>query len=307
MGRVFVERDAIRCGEHMLVSFQRTVRVPLGAREFPLPPSFGRFPVSRLGGEDTASIEVALPMLQLEALWIGFEGDDWPPHAVMVGAGGVNALTGEPWEERLSVTPQNYLVCPDQSWLDGINAGEGFVRQFVATPLGSGLSVEEQLGTPAPKGGIRIAVFAPRPGRLPAHVATPAGAARPPAGMPADAGLMSLGAGGKITQKIYPDPYGLDVWEAEPFARANVLLLNSEQYRDATGRDAPRSPLDAQTYARLGLPWFELYEEDRADLPPSRRLAGVKTVGRAETEDEDTDPGSLRVRRLGRDTSGGDS
>ena len=32
------------------------------------------------------------------------------------------------------------LVVPDQPWLDGINAGNGFIRQVVAMPLG-GLSL----------------------------------------------------------------------------------------------------------------------------------------------------------------------
>ena len=306
MARVAVEDDALRFGEHLRVSFHRTVRVPEGAREFPLPPSFGRFPLHRLDGSGEAdAVEVVIPLRQLEALWIGFEGAHWRPHAVLVGAGGANALTGEPWKEQLSADPQNYLVCPDQPWLDGINAGDGFVRQFVATPLGSGLSVGEQLGAADPRGGIRLAVFAPKLGRLPdSEPPQPPFAGGPAAGMPPDAGLMSVGAGGKIRQKLYPDAYGLDTWEAEPAARAFMLLLNSEQFRAATGRDAPPSPVDVATYARLGLPWFDLYEEDRADLAAPDRLAGVKPVGDDGGGAEATDPDELHVRRLGRDKPG---
>ena len=58
--------------------------------------------------------------------------------------GKVDALTGKRWSERLTKRPQNYLVCPDQPWLDGINAGEGFIRQFVAMPLGMGYTIEGQ-------------------------------------------------------------------------------------------------------------------------------------------------------------------
>ena len=41
--------------------------------------------------------------------------------------------------------PQDYIVYPDQHWLDGINIGEDFIRQFVATPVGLGDTIEAQL------------------------------------------------------------------------------------------------------------------------------------------------------------------
>jgi len=315
MAHVNVEGDVLRFGEHLRVSFQRTLRVPEGARAFPLPPSFGRFPIQRIDGGDAGdgveSVEVVVPLRQLEALWIGFEGSDWRPHAVMIGTGGINAVTGEPWEERLSTSPQNYVVCPDQPWLDGINAGDSFVRQFVATPLGSGLSIGEQLvDARPPAGGLHVTVFAPKPGRFPDREPTTTfpDSAMSSMGMPPDAELMSLGAGGKIRQKIYPDSYGLDTWEAEPpFARATVHLLNSAQFRAATRRDAPPSPMDAETYARLGLPWFELYEEARKDLAPSERLARVKTVSGDQGDGKGADPDALYVRRLDRNKPRDDS
>ena len=52
------------------------------------------------------------------------------------------AVSGLPWIERLVKDPQNYVALPNQPWLDGINAGDGFIRQFVAVPLGSGATVE---------------------------------------------------------------------------------------------------------------------------------------------------------------------
>ncbi len=38
----------------------------------------------------------------------------------------------------------NYLVLPQQPWLDGVAVRKGVIRQFVAMPLGAGCSVEEQ-------------------------------------------------------------------------------------------------------------------------------------------------------------------
>ncbi len=36
---------------------------------------------------------------------------------------------------------------PQQLWLDGICTEPGIVRQFVALPLGSGATIEEQVNT----------------------------------------------------------------------------------------------------------------------------------------------------------------
>ncbi|GIM64233.1 hypothetical protein Pve01_94650 [Planomonospora venezuelensis] len=63
------------------------------------------------------------------------------PAALQVGTGKVCAVSGESWNDRLGTDPQNYVALPDQTWLDGINAGDGFIRQFVAVPLGLGATV----------------------------------------------------------------------------------------------------------------------------------------------------------------------
>jgi hypothetical protein len=55
-------------------------------------------------------------------------GRHWHPHAVKVGVGAVDAVGGGPWDLALRADPQDYLVVPDQPWLDGINAGQGVVR-----------------------------------------------------------------------------------------------------------------------------------------------------------------------------------
>merc|ERR1719309_1838921 len=70
------------------------------------------------------------------------------PCAVKIGTGKINAITGKSWESRsISITKdtQNYCPLPQQPWLDGINAGNGFLRQFVAMPLGKGYTVEHQV------------------------------------------------------------------------------------------------------------------------------------------------------------------
>lgn len=91
-----------------------------------------------------------LPIYQAEAIWISFESnfDDTRraayPFAVKIAAGKICAVSGEEWSEGLrSGEPQNYVVLPDQPWLDGFAVERDVIRQFVAMPLGSGYSAEE--------------------------------------------------------------------------------------------------------------------------------------------------------------------
>jgi hypothetical protein len=262
--RLGPERDRIHAGERFAVAFQRTLRVPEDGRVYPLPPGLGRLPIHPVD-ERT----FVIPLHQREALWIAFLAAAWKPNAVQVAVGGVNAVSGGPWEERLASDPQNYVVCPDQPWLDGVNAGGGHIRQFVAVAFGTGRSVEAQLRGRDAVGGIQLRVYEPKPGRFPD---------RPP-DAPASGrktrGLMGLGAGGKIAQRIHPDPYGIEVWDPASAVSVLVHLLTSDDFRALTGRPAPPSPISAETYAKHGLPWFEYYDEAAGDVPPVPELAGL--------------------------------
>ena len=141
------DRDQLRVGDRFAVAFQRTLRVPEDGRVYPLPPGLGRLPVHRLDelGLPGDPLRFAIPLHPREALWLGFGGVAWKPNAVQVAVGGVNAVSGGPWRDSLSAAPQNYLVCPPQPWLDGVNAGAGHIRQFVALPGDDPRTVEAQI------------------------------------------------------------------------------------------------------------------------------------------------------------------
>ena len=62
-------------------------------------------------------------MYQAEAMWIDFSTSY--PMAVKVAAGKINAVTGEAWTNEMSESPQDYLVVPDQPWLDGFCRAKG--------------------------------------------------------------------------------------------------------------------------------------------------------------------------------------
>jgi len=250
---------------------------------YPLPPGLGRFPVFRVA--DYADRVPAswrrrgglfIPMYQREALWLSFEQPWWRACAVKVGVGKVNAVSGGPWDEALHSEPQDYLVCPDQPWLDGINAGDGFVRQFVAMPLGMGSTVEGQLTGSEEHGGIQILAVEPRPGRFPERSPEPRGAGAC-CFLSVDA-EMGIAAGGRMRQRIHPDRHGAGTWDPARSGRVFVHIVNSMAFRDITGLEPPPTPVSARMYTEHGLPWFDRYDEARGDLPPSQALAGVKGV-----------------------------
>ncbi len=134
----------------LTIAFQRTLRIPDDGRTYPLPAGLGAFPLRSVDDfPATAPASwlqrggVVTPMYQSEALWISFSARY--PFAVKIAAGKINAVSGEAWTAELPSEPQDYVVVPGQPWLDGFSVGEGLIRQFVATPLGAGYSVEEQL------------------------------------------------------------------------------------------------------------------------------------------------------------------
>jgi hypothetical protein len=319
---VSVHADRITIGERFAVRFRRTLRIPDDGGEYPLPPGFGTFPIRRVADYRDRVPEgwrkhggVFLPMYQREAMWLSFTGAWWKPTAVKVAVGKVNALSGRPWHQRLTSRggeDQDYMVVPDQPWLDGINAGRGLIRQFVAMPLGMGYTVEGQLTGEECFGGLQIISFEPKLGRFPdapprpevrlhggngemygltapAARCPPPQAASPAVMAPRAAALsggteMGLAAGGRMRQQIYPDRHGVDTWDEHRFGRVYVHIVNSQMWRGITGEPPTETPVSARSYAESGLPWFDLYDEQKGDIAPADLLAGVKSVKALDAE-----------------------
>ena len=64
-------------------------------------------------------------VFQTDALWLNFGSISYGrpelPVALKIGAGKINAVSGEKWVDGLNQDPQNYVVLPEQPWLDGFN------------------------------------------------------------------------------------------------------------------------------------------------------------------------------------------
>lgn len=320
-----ISDDVLHVGQ-LSVHFQRTLRIPDDGKTYPLPPWLGRFPVrlvddysDRVPREWREHGGVFLPMYQREAMWISFAAP--LPHALQVAVGKVCALTGERYADELVKKPQNYVVAPDQPWLDGICIGKGRIRQFVAMPLGQGYTVEGQVTGEEKHGGLQLRVVPPVAGRFPEYhparrcygvpgMPPPAPPAQsfggygpepiamcpaPAAGGPGPyrerskrggraAGAMGLSAGGRMKQKVYRDRHGIDSWDQERAGRVFVHIVNSELWREITGEQPPASPVTAKEYERHGFPWFDLYDEGAPALGATDTLEAVKSVKELDAE-----------------------
>lgn len=352
------------------VSFVSTLRVPDDGRTYSLPAGLGNFPLTPV--EDTLLPEihqrrggVVLPLYQHEALWISF--DSYYPFAVKVGSGKVNATNGKLWSNEFHESEQDYLVLPDQPWLDGFYTEDGTVRQFVATHLGDGTTVEEQVTGQAEFGGIQL-IFYPMKashfefrveavdnatqvrfdtelliqdidaGAFGDHIREKADRAykeleeqtrklthalsvfpddkfitRELKRVESISGLllerlnqlktrssntssprlkveeelplfrdgrtqmMGLGLGGKISQDIYKDRWGVDSWQRDTPSRCFVHLVSSNDYQAVTGKPPPPSPISVEDYQKSGIPWFE-YEDSLETLRPSPLLGRLKSL-----------------------------
>jgi hypothetical protein len=266
------------------IDFQRTLRIPDDNRDYLLPPGLGRFPLQnvddfaeRLPAEWLQHGGVFLPMYQAEALWINFHGDY--PCAIKIAAGKINAVTGDPWTNTLSQDPQDYVVVPEQPWLDGFAVDKGLIRQFVAMPLGEGFSAEEQLTGAGVHGGIQVLVYpmkrqvyedlCAQRSKMVFDLAPCARLAGPD---------MGLAPGGLMRQEISDDEHGIDAWDQDAGSRCFVHLMNSVAYLQATKHLPPQEPPSAADYTKAGLPWFDYFDAERKALAGAAKLAGLDSV-----------------------------
>jgi hypothetical protein len=294
---VATESNRVRFGKNFTVDFQRTLRIPDDGNTYPLPPGLGRFPIARVQDYLSRAPDswkehggIFIPMYQREALWLNFSGRYWRPNAVKVAVGKINALTGKAWDQKLSGEVQDYMVSPPQPWLDGIKTGKDTIRQFVAMPLGMGYTVEAQLTGKEEFGGIQIIVYEPKQGIFPdeepprhREIEDEIMFCMAPAYSAAGA-EMGIAAGGQMEQTIYEDDHGVDTWDENNFGRLYIHIVNSMDFREITGKEPPATPISAKTYAEHGLPWFDLYDEDKNDLPVADKLKTVKSVKEIDKE-----------------------
>ena len=286
------------CNEYELdISFQRTLRIPDDGNDHFLPPGLGEFPLRHIEDFDLGNKEhlkkrggLIMPMFQSDALWLSFSGRSKRsvdlPIAIKVATGKINAVSGLDWEDGLEADPQNYLVVPDQPWLDGFNVGKGTVRQFVAAPLGEGLTVEEQINANSDVGGIQLEFIPMKKEyfeRLKSefreyHDSSIKSCKNMSMSMSMSMDDMGIGAGGSMRQEIYEDEHGIDAWDLDNTERCFITLANAEQWLSITGEEPPMSPISSEEYTDAGLPWFDYFDEDKQSIEGAEALGDIKSI-----------------------------
>ena len=299
--RLLIKFPELHPNAGLEINFQRTLRLPDDGKEHHLPPGFGSFPLRHiedynLGERSSLKARggVIMPMFQADALWMNFSPlvEDYDsvkyPIAVKIGTGKICAVSGNAWSEKLIKKTQNYIVVPDQPWLDGYNTGDGVVRQFVAAPLGGGGTVEEQIAGTSDVGGIQIQAY---PLKRSAYDKLNLKAN--------DAGevleicysmsiepnsFMGLSAGGQMRQEIYEDEHAAADWDKSISNRCFVTIANAEQWMEITGEEPPMTQVSASDYSNAGLPWFEYYDADKKTLKSAAALGKLKSFQKAYAE-----------------------
>lgn len=267
--QVRISGAALELPGGVTVRFMRTLRLPETGTH-PLPPGLGSFPLRRVADHPQRAPAqwlthggVLLPVYQREAMWLSLSST--VPVALQVGAGKVCAVSGRPWSDRLGQDPQNYLVLPRQPWLDGINSGQGTIRQFVAVPLGLGATVEGQVSGEEVWGGVQLQVFELRQDildrwqtraaqALPPHggwgLAPESAAGGAPGGIPAQPTARRQGSA--------PAPSGTPVRESARSAPGTAPGYVQAPAAGAAPRPAPAMGLGAGGRMRQ-----EVYRDDR--------------------------------------------
>jgi hypothetical protein len=220
-----------------------------------------------------------MPMYQAEALWLSFRAVTYP-FALKVGTGRINAVTGAPWSTPLRNKPQDYLALPEQPWLDGYCVEKGVIRQFVAAPLGKGITVEEQLTGKDQWGGIQLLAYPMKPERFAQLEAERARAFQSAPTMLCEMSPLGLAAGGRMRQHIYEDAFDIVDWDQTSASGCFITIVNSTTWTALTGEAMPTKPVEATAYASAGLPWYDYYSDAPA-LTGSDRLRTVCSIADA--------------------------
>ena len=277
----------------LTIKFQRTARLPDDGRPYPLPLGAGQLPLRSVDDfPETAPAAwmkkggVLMPLAQSEALWVWFSSRY--RFAVKIGAGKINALSGEPWSSDLRREPQNYVVAPGPPWGDN----DEVLRCLVAMPLATGFPREESLIGKADTGGFQFQVV---PMCAESYYRDEGAFLLPQTVQQFFSNLIfvlmisgelaeihrrhepsepdrlaedSMEPAPEVTarQEIDEDEYEFAEWDQTQTIRCVVHPCDSAVWRLITGTHPPHPPLTAKDYEEAGIPWFDDYRDEGKPL-----------------------------------------
>ncbi len=284
------------------ISLNQTLRIPDDGNTHSLPPGLGHFSLKHVEDYQKQLPEewvkrggVFMPMHMTEAMWFGFS-QSGRPCAIKIAAGMINAVTGKEWENDAGLTnqrgEQNYMVSDQQRWLDGFKTGEGKISQFVAMPLKSGYTVEEQLTGEAKFGGFQIEVYPmkmeiwekirPKGSMisrcLKKSSAMSTGGAASLESMSFAASSMGMAAGGSMEQSIEIDKYGPEAFDTNNKLRLFISVMEAAHFELVTGEKPQNRLLTENDYRMYGYHYHWFTDPHKTDVSTSEILKNVKTI-----------------------------
>jgi hypothetical protein len=96
--------------------------------------------------------------------------------------------------------------------------------------------------------------------------------------------ILSVAAGGTITQSIEEDTNDPRIWDVTNSKLLNIQLINSTSFERITGIVAPPTPVSAEIYASQGLPFYEIYQEKPSNV--SGDFSKVRTLSTLDAQRE---------------------
>ncbi|KAJ6481744.1 hypothetical protein C8R45DRAFT_1215572 [Mycena sanguinolenta] len=95
---------------------------------------------------------------------------------------------------------------------------------------------------------------------------------------------MGIGAGGKITQKIYEDSISPVIYDEENPHRVFIHTVSTAAWEMITGVVCPITPITPELYSAHDYPWFDLYDEHLPTLVHrSAAFSAVRSIGKLDS------------------------
>jgi hypothetical protein len=237
-------------GSLLEVRLFRTTTVPEDSQLHVGPRVLNQLPIRvvddySLGGELKRRGGVIVPMAAGDACRVELRARGGAI-AVRVGTGKINIVNGQHWDDRTPPKRGDHLCVTGAIAIDGFVASCGTVRQFVAHPMGFGLTAEEMATGSAVWGGLQIQAIPMTRASLLLHLREiegevmhdiPAFAPKP---TPPQPFLNGFGRGGTIEQQLMLSTFDSDAWDLGAAIRCFVTLMDHSAFEDLTGEKVAR-------------------------------------------------------------------
>ena len=232
-------------GSRLEARFFRTTVAPTESAKGFVPRALNQLPIRvvddyPVGGELKRRGGVIVPLVDGDACRIELRVHGGAV-AARVGAGKINALSGEAWNDRVPPQPGEHLCVRKPICIDGFLASGGNAQQFVAHPMGFGSTAEERETGSAIWGGLQIQAIPMTEEALSLHLRDidggvmhdiPAFAPRP---TPLEPLLLGFGRGGSIKQHLLLDTFEPDAWNLAAAIRCFVTIMDQSAFESLTG------------------------------------------------------------------------